>query len=321
MASLSKTSSRGVYSLESKGGVATWIQTGLLLAMLLFLKLQLYGRSVVAFFGGTFLFLVGLLALIVWILKAPKARIQTDEDGIATFDLKGAEVCRIEWRDVTSYGSAPTLEGRIEMTVKGKGGQISFPTSLTGFTRLNNAVVRNLPSTIQASNADVRSLVPGATDLSPVGSRKFGRLGYLPTAIPLTGAGVACVVIIALTYDQLRGMSLWMSWAPILFLGLGMPALLIGINERFVVSSEGIVHYDWNGRKKEEIAWPDVLAFQYKRMTSSRGSRTYYYTLLGKANHMNLDSDITNWDDLAKIILTHLPHGATVDFGPTQLPI
>ena len=104
-------------------------------------------------------------------------------------------------------------------------------------------------------------------------------------------------------------------------LEVGLPGLVAVINERYIVTADGIAYYNWLGRKKAEIAWKDVVAFEFKRKVGGKGGPTYYYTLVGKDNHIDLDTLITQWKDLAKIILTRMPQEATVDLGPYSLPV
>src|SRR5690242_2499721 len=122
----SARSAKSVYPLVSKSRVGNWIMIAMLLIAVLATFLAPRKDKFVVTVGVACFLLVGMSALTVWVLRRPNERIEADEEGIAAFDEGNKEVCRMGWKEVTSYGSEldPTDPKRVEMVLKGSGGQI-----------------------------------------------------------------------------------------------------------------------------------------------------------------------------------------------------
>lgn len=255
-----------------------------------------------------------------WPIPGTGRWIQSDDEGIAEFEKAGL-VSGIRWAEMRSYGLVgdPAADGSV-MEVHGASGRISFPLSLPGFTVLNSTIIRHLPPGVLATGVDLRSLLPVAlTDAK--GSRRFGRFGMIPWTLLIVGVGIVFCVALPQTGKPVPP---WFYGVPAFFLLFGIGGLIAALNERYMVTSDGITSYNWLGRKRAQIAWSDVVALEFKRREIGGrrgGGPTDYYTLLGRHSHIDLDSLITDWDDLVRTIFSHAPPKASIDLGPASLPL
>jgi hypothetical protein len=272
------------------------------------------------------LFFVGLA---VWsLLLAYNCRVEIGDETISTYDLLGRLAGSMEFSQVRRY-YARVESGKLSqpdmLVLEGDSGQVSFPHRMTGWPLLNAEILERLPASVRPEFGQLaKDLYRSKVVLPPEG--KTYRTAVLVGAVMLLAlSGFMAMLLIPASRNQNSGPAM----ATVLFICSMLLVVAIalgfyGMNEKYVVSPEGISRTSGWGNTTDRLAWSEIREFDYEVRVSGKNSSTYFYILRGDDTYIRLSDRIIKWRELEGIILSSLPPEARVDLGmraPSRLNI